>query len=218
MPTAEAEPRPFLSAIVLAAGASTRLGRPKQLLPLGDRPLLQHVVDAALASRLDEVVVVLGHGAQEVRAALRPAGSAPLRLVVNPDHARGQSGSLRLGLSSASPRAAAAAILLGDQPRVGADLIDRVAAAFLDGSHPAARPVYSGAAGCVIPGHPVFLARRIWPEVGNLGGDEGARVLLSTRPEWLLQVPVEGEAPVDVDSWEDYRRVARAARPPASGG
>lgn len=217
MTRADAGHRPFLSGIVLAAGASTRLGRPKQLLLLGDRPLLQHVVDAALASRLDEVVVVLGHGAAEIRAALRAPADAPLRLVVHADPSRGQSSSLRLGLDSASPRATAAAILLGDQPGVGAALIDRVAAAFLDGGSPAARPVYSGAGGCAIPGHPVFLARRIWPEVGKLSGDQGARVLLSTRPDWLLQLPVEGEPPADVDTWEDYRRVSRAARSPAGG-
>jgi len=200
----------FLSGIILAAGASSRMGRSKPLLPLRGRPLLQHVLDAAVASRLDEIVLVLGNQADEVRGALELPEASRARVVVNADWARGQSTSLRLGLRRARPSAAAAAILLGDQPGIGAALIDRVARAFLDAGLPAARPVYSGADGSRIPGHPVFLARRIWSEVDKLGGDEGARALLATRADWLLQVPVQGEAPADIDTWEDYRRAGGA--------
>ena len=200
----------FLSGIILAAGASSRMGRPKQLLPLGGRPLLQRVLDEAAASRLDEIVLVLGHRADEVRAALRLPEGFRARSVVNADWARGQSTSLRLALRSTAPTAAAAAILLGDQPGVEAKLIDQVARAFLDAGRPAARPVYSGADGSRLPGHPVFLARRIWSEVDKLDGDEGARALLAARPNWLLEVPVEGEPPADIDTWEDYRRAGGA--------
>jgi len=216
----------FLSGVVLAAGASARMGRPKQLLPVGDRCLLQRVLDAALASRLDEVIVVLGHGADEIRAALDPAAFDPdaggrTRLVVNSEHAAGQSTSLRCGLRAADERARAAAVLLGDQPGVGAELIDRVAAAFLAGAAPLARPVYSDAGGA--PGHPVLLARRIWPELEQLTGDRGARELMAARPDWLLEVAVAGQPPADVDTWEDYRRAVsgygtgRRATPPSSG-
>jgi molybdenum cofactor cytidylyltransferase len=196
----------FLSGIILAAGASSRMGRPKQLLPLRGRPLLQHVLDEAIASRLDEIVLVLGYRADEIREALALPGASRVRAVVNPDWARGQSTTLRLALRRASPRAAAAAILLGDQPGVEAALIDRAARAFLEAGLPAARPVYSGADGSRVPGHPVFLARRIWSEVEKLGGDEGARTLLAARADWLLEVPVEGEPPADIDTWEDYQR------------
>jgi molybdenum cofactor cytidylyltransferase len=200
----------FLSGIILAAGASSRLGRPKPLLPLRGRPLLQHVLDAAVASRLDEIVLVLGNQADEVREALELPEGSRVRVVVNADWARGQSTSLRLALRRARPSATAAAILLGDQPGVGAALIDRVARAFLDAGLPAARPVYSAADGSRIPGHPVLLARRIWSEVDKLGGDEGARSLLAARADWLLQVPVQGEPPADIDTWEDYRRAGGA--------
>ena len=201
---------PLLSGIILAAGASSRMGRPKQLLPLRGRPLLQCVLDEAIASRLDEVVLVLGNQAEAIREALELPEGSRVRIVVNADWARGQSTSLRLALRRARPSAAAAAILLGDQPGVGAALIDRVARAFLDAGLPAARPVYSGADGSRIPGHPVLLARRIWSEVDKLGGDEGARALLASRADWLLQIPVEGEPPADIDTWEDYRRAGGA--------
>jgi molybdenum cofactor cytidylyltransferase len=198
----------FLSGIILAAGASSRMGRPKQLLPLRGRPLLQHVLDEAVASRLDEIVLVLGNQADEVHEALALPEGSRVRVVVNADWARGQSTSLRLALLRARP--SAAAILLGDQPGVGAALIDRVTRAFLDAGLPAARPVYSGADGSRVPGHPVILTRRIWSEVDKLGGDEGARALLAARADWLLQVPVEGEPPADIDTWEDYRRAGGA--------
>ena len=112
--------------------------------PLGDRCLLQHVVDAALASRLDEVVVVLGHRAEEIRAAIALPADGRARVVVNPDFARGQSTSLRGACASADARVAGA----GGSPRrsalVGAALIDRVAEAFLSAGAPPARPVYPG--------------------------------------------------------------------------
>jgi molybdenum cofactor cytidylyltransferase len=212
MTAAREEQSAILSGVILAAGVSTRMGRPKQLLPLGDRCLLQHVLDEALSSRLDEVILVLGHRAEEIREALRLRPGGPLRVVINPDYASGLSASLRLGLSSVDPRAVAAAVLLGDQPDMTTELIDRMAAAFLGADSPLVRPVYSGSAGRRVPGHPVFLARRVWPEVEKLRGDQGARALVSARPEWLLEVPVDHEPPADVDTWEDYQRAVDAAR------
>lgn len=204
MATAEADAsRAFVSGVVLAAGASSRLGRPKQLLPVGDRSLLECVLDTALASRLDEVVVVLGHRADEIRAAVPLEADRRVKVVVNPDHATGQSASLRCGLRAVDPRACAAAILLGDQPRLGGDLIDAVVAAFLDSDAHAARPVYPDADGA--PGHPVVLGREIWSGLATLTGDRGARDLFAARPDWLLKLPITGEPPLDVDSEEDYR-------------
>ena len=204
--------RTFLSGVILAAGASTRMGRPKQLLPLAGRPLLQHVVDAAAASRLDEIVLVLGHAAEEIRAAITLPSRLPVRVVVNPEPAEGQSASLRLGLGAADPRASAAAVLLGDQPQVTRALIDRVAEAFLAGDAPAARPAWQGQGGDRVPGHPVFLARRLWPEVEQLSGDQGARVLLAAHPEWLLEVACDKEPPGDIDDVDEYERAVDAVR------
>lgn len=206
----------FLSGVVLAAGGSTRMGQPKQLLPLAGRPLLQHVLDAAADSCLDEIVLVLGHRAAEIGDALRLRSGRAIHVVINPDHADGQSGSLRLGLRSASPHAEAAAILLGDQPQVSPQLIDRLASTFLSSGSPIARPVYL-AGGRRVPGHPVFLARRAWPAAEELTGDQGARGLIAARPDWLVEIPVEGEPPRDVDTWEDYESVRESAGRGAEG-
>lgn len=212
---------PFVTGVVLAAGRSARMGRCKQLLPLGGRPVLQYVVEAALASRLDEIILVLGDRAREIERALALPTGVRLRVATNPNFGEGQSSSLRLGLRGASPRAAAAAVLLGDQPGVGAELIDRVVAAFWKSGALAARPEYGAAGQRRTPGHPVLFSRRLWPELDQLRGDEGARRLLAARPEWLAGVEVEGEPPVDIDTEDDYRRALeglRSAEPPARSG
>ncbi|MCI0849764.1 MAG: nucleotidyltransferase family protein [Chloroflexi bacterium] len=195
-----------VSGVILAAGASSRMGRPKQLLPLGGKPLLQHVIDEALASSLDEVIVVLGHRAEEIQRALRLPER--VRVVVNPEYERGQSTSLRLGLRSAGPRTAAAAVLLGDQPGVTGALIDRLIEAFRAADAGFVRPVYTNRDGKRLPGHPVLIGRKAWPEVEQLTGDQGARALMSKHPEWLLEVPLEGQAPADLDTPEEYERAA----------
>ena len=202
--------RRFLSGIILAAGASKRIGAPKQLLPLAGRPLLQHVVDAAVQSRLDEIILVLGDAAAEIEAALSLPAGRHIRVVVNPDAGLGQATSLGVGLRAADAGAVGAGILLGDEPQVSPVLIDRLASAFESATVPVVRPVYTGADGRRLPGHPTFLARRIWPELKRLCGDQGARALLATHPDWVLEVEMEGERPADIDTWEDYRRIAEA--------
>jgi len=210
---------PFVSGVILAAGSSSRMGQPKQLLPLGDRPMLQRVLDEALASSLDEIIVVLGAEAGEIRKAIRYPRGRRVRIVVNYDYVRGLSGSLRLGLSVANARAAAAAVLLGDLPQVRAWVIDRVTQAFFECGKAVVRPVYRTADGRRIPGHPVCLARRIWPEVKRLDGDQGARGLLTAHPEWVFEMIVEGDPPGDIDTPADYRNaeLAFVAEPGARG-
>jgi molybdenum cofactor cytidylyltransferase len=208
MTTTERAGRPFVSGVVLAAGASTRMGRPKQLLPVAGRPLLQHVVDAALASSLDEVIVVLGHRADEIEAALDLVGRA--RAVANPDFAEGQITSLRCGVAAANAAARAVAILLGDQPSLRSEAIDDMVAAFLAAGARAARPVYTDAGGR--PGHPVLLAREIFHELESLRGDQGARALFAEQRPDVIEVGVAGEPPVDIDTPEDLARLSSLQR------
>lgn len=209
--TAPRDPRQsFLTGIVLAAGASTRMGRPKQLLPLGGRPLLQRTLDQAAAACLDELILVLGHRAAEIRDALDLPDPSRCRVVVNEHYRGGQAGSLRLGLRSADPAAAAAAILLGDQPLVTAGLIDRVVRAYREAGARAARPMYVGAGGERVPGHPVLLGRATWAELERLGGDRGARDLLAAHPDWLCEIPLGDDPPLDVNTEEDWRRAGKA--------
>jgi molybdenum cofactor cytidylyltransferase len=201
--------------LILAAGLSTRMrgmGCPKQLLPLAGRPMLQHVLDAALASRLDEVVLVLGCGADEIRRALVLPEGAASRTVVVSDFARGQSVALRAGVQACGSQVGAVAVLLGDQPRVGAERIDRVVGAFLDSPLPLARPVFRGNGGEEIPGHPVLIARELWPEMEALHGDVGLRAILPRLSEQMLEISMEGPPPLDVDTPEAYRRLVDATQ------
>lgn len=189
-----------IACVVLAAGISSRLGRPKQTLPLEGKPLLQHVLDAAARAGLDDVIVVLGHAADEVARELRlPPGA---RTVVNPDFRSGQSSSLRAGLAAVAPDAGAVVVLLGDQPRLSPRAIEAVTAAYRAGRGPVIQASYGGRGG-----HPVLLDRGVWTEVLAVEGDVGARDILARHPEWVRAVEVGGRPPTDVDTWEDYERV-----------
>jgi molybdenum cofactor cytidylyltransferase len=196
----------MISGVVLAAGTSSRLGRPKQLLDLGGRPVLQHVVDAAVGAGLDEVVIVLGHAAREVASAVPPRGR--VRIAVNPDFAEGQSSSLKVGLRAVDQSSEAVVILLGDQPGVRADAISAVVRGWREGRSEAAAIVQASYGGR--PAHPTLIGRPLWTEVGRIGGDQGARALISRHPERRQLVEVDGDPPDDIDTEEDYRRVREA--------
>lgn len=189
----------MISGIILAAGTSSRLGRPKQLLPLGGKPLLQHVVDASAASRLDELIVVLGHEAAAIEAALQwPEGA---RAVVNADYTHGQASSLRVGVASVSDECEAIVILLGDQPHMSADLIDRAIDEWRLTNSPVVRATFGG-----VPGHPVLVARFAFALVERTDGDEGLRSVLAGAPE-VHDLPL-GETPLaDIDTLKEYERL-----------
>ncbi len=189
--------------VVLAAGTASRMGRPKQLLPLDGRPLAQHVIDAATASGLEALVVVLGHRAEEIRAAIRvPDGAL---LVENPGYRSGLSSSLQAGLRAAPDRADAAVILLADQPGVDPDVIDAVIAEYRETGGPIVRTVYTDG-----PGHPVLIDRAIWAELESVEGDEGARPLMERDPGRVVELRVDRPAPADIDTPETYERIRDA--------
>lgn len=194
-----------VTGIILAAGRGSRMGQPKQLLLLGGRPLLQHVV-AAAAEALADVVLVLGNQAEAVLAALElPPG---VRVVVNADHADGQARSLRCGLDHVPEAARAAAIILGDQPEVRADAIRAVVAAQGASGAPILRAAYRGRAS-----HPVVLARAVWPGVEALRGDAGARSLIAAHAGSVELVEVGGDPPEDIDTPEDLARMIARTGP-----
>ncbi|MFQ3663383.1 MAG: nucleotidyltransferase family protein [Chloroflexaceae bacterium] len=193
--------------ILLAAGRSARMGRPKQLLPWQGRPLVRHVAEVALASRLAGVVVVLGAYAGEVARALDGLNGS-LRQVMCAEYAGGQAASLRCGLEALPDSVRAVVVLLVDQPLVTPVLINRLIAAFE--AAPAAVavvPRYQGQRGT-----PVLLAERLFAEVRALEGDLGARPLLARYADAVRWLDVDDPAVVeDVDTPEDYEHVLREA-------
>ena len=150
----------------------------------------------------------IGFRAAEIAAALVFPPNA--RVVENPAYAVGQVTSLQCGLAAARSEAAVAAILLGDEPTVCSGQIDRVVDRCLEAGATAARPVYPEAGGR--PGHPVVLARARWPEVARLRGDEGARALFAAGGAGVLEIPIPGEPPPDVDAPGDLARAEVAFR------
>ena len=188
----------MIAGIVLAAGLSARMGRPKQLLDWGGRPLVRHVARQALDSRLDRVLVVISPAIPGLAAAL---DGLPLTLVAQPDPARGQGSSLALGVAALPPGMQAAMILLGDQPLIDAALIDRL----LDAAHASELTIVAPLIGGR-RANPVLLKDRWLPALATLAGDQGARGIIAANQPELLLVPVEASA-ADIDTEEDYRRL-----------
>lgn len=194
--------------VVLAAGASRRMGRPKQLLPLGGGTLLDAVLGAVRSASLDEVVLVLGAEAERILAAVDTRG---VRVVIAAEHAEGMGASLRTGVAALGPDIERVAILLGDQPRVDATLIDALLARHQESGRPAAAV---SAGGVLQP--PVVADRRLWPELLTARGDVGLRGVLRAIPGGVATLSVEGAA-VDVDTPDDYRRLLGDPGPASPG-
>ena len=183
--------------LVLAAGEGSRFGGTKQLASLGGRPLLSYALAAVAV--LEPRVVVLGHEAEAILAAVDLQGARP---AVCADWAEGQSASLRCGVEALGD-VDAAVVVLGDQPRITAAAVSAVVAAAA-GTAPgavAARASYDGR-----PGHPVLLGRPLLERVSELRGDVGFRDLL--RGQDILEVEVGSLAdPVDIDTREELARL-----------
>jgi CTP:molybdopterin cytidylyltransferase MocA len=185
-----------IAGIVLAAGTSSRMGRNKLAETLRGKPLVRHAVDAALASRLDPVLVVTGHEPEKLRAAL--AGAA-VTIVPNAHYEEGLSTSLKAGVKAVPEDCDGAMVLLGDMPGITPDLIDRIVAAF----DPAAGSGICVATAHKRRGHPVLWARSFFRQLMALKGDKGARALLETQADQVVEIEADDDAPlVDIDTPE----------------
>jgi len=191
--------RDFVSALLLAAGESQRMGHLKQLLPLGGSTLIEVALENLLRSRLQEVIVVLGFGAEEIRPRVEAKG---VRVAVNPRYKEGMASSLRVGLDALDPRAEGILVALADQPFIPPEVIDRLIEAFQGTSKGIVVPTFQGRRG-----HPVIFHRRYMEELRSLSGDQGGRELLHRNPEDLLEVEVDCPGVItDIDTLEDYWR------------
>lgn len=199
------------AAVVLAGGASRRLGEPKQLIRLRDRPLLEHVVHGVLTWPVDVVVVVLGAHADDILDVV-DFGSAVV--AINDDWEEGIAASLRVGLDVLSRDSGAelAFIVLGDQPGIPREVPVALLAAAEDSPRDALVPVYR-----YERSHPVLFRRRLWERLMALEGDHGAAELLKAHPDWVEEVRVDHLPPRDVDTVDDVADlIAGGGRPPVS--
>jgi molybdenum cofactor cytidylyltransferase len=195
------QPEPRFAALVLAAGGSTRLGRPKQLLPYRDGLLLDAVLDIARAFPFAQRVLALGGSADEVRAAVDTTG---FDVVINDEFTTGCSSSIARALPAVGDDLDGIVLLLGDQPEVRASSI----AALIKGrgNAPIAITHYDNGLG-----HPFVLSRATFPALAALHGDRGVWKLIDRLGSTVARVRVEGQVPRDVDTEEDYHALLAGA-------
>jgi molybdenum cofactor cytidylyltransferase len=201
-----------VTGLVLAAGAATRFGSPKQLALLDGRPLLQHPLDALADAGIDDILVVLGAEGVAIETAIAWRGE---RRLVNERPEDGLASSLRMGLGAAAEDSTVDAVLvvLGDQPGLRPAVIEAVLAAAERVEQPIVRPRYErdGAP------NPVLVRRAAWPLAAGLEGDRGLGPMLAAHPELVQEVVVSGSIP-DVDTPADLEAAAASGPAPTGRG
>lgn len=199
------ERRQRVAGILLAAGASVRMGSPKQLLPLKGGFMLSVVLKEVLASSLDGVVLVLGHRAPQIRKALGHELGHPRLLVTdNPHFAEGISSSIQAGLRAVREDTDHVVILLADMPFLTAGLIDRFLRTYLESGRPLGAMVVGGRRS-----HPAAFGRELYGELERLSGDAGAREMFRKYAHRACLVEAgEGYDDRDIDTMEDYARAS----------
>jgi molybdenum cofactor cytidylyltransferase len=186
-----------VTGLVLAAGGSTRLGLPKQLLPYGEVTLLDHVLATARACRFDQLLCVVGGDAAGVAATVDLEG---VQVVENRRFDQGCSSSIAAALEAVDPAATTLVLMLGDQPGVRAESVAALVAG--RGTAPLAACAYDDGRG-----HPLAFARSVFGDLAALHGDKGVWKLFDRHAREVVDVRVEGSVPRDVDTWDDYEAV-----------
>jgi molybdenum cofactor cytidylyltransferase len=183
-----------VAGLVLAAGGSRRLGQPKQLLPYRGRTLLDHALDTARACRFDQLICAIGGGAEEVLSAV---DMRDVEVVENPNSGEGCSSSIAAALGAIGTDIGVLVLMLGDQPGVRPETIGRL----LDRRGGAAYAVCRYEDG---RGHPFAFGRAAFGELATMHGDKAVWKLLERNAPDVVEVPVSGPVPIDVDTWADY--------------
>jgi molybdenum cofactor cytidylyltransferase len=190
----------MISAVVLAAGESTRMGRCKQLLRVGGKTMIEKVMENLQDSGVDEIVVVLGYMSEEVAEKLPKEG---VKAVVNPRYREGQSTSMKAGLGAVDPNVDAVIILLSDQPFIGPNVVDELIAGYQRTRAPIVVPTYKGRRG-----NPTLLDKALFAEVMGISGDTGARSVVERNGEDVLKVEVDEPGILfDIDTIEDLEGI-----------
>jgi len=191
----------FVTGLVLGAGGSKRLGRPKQLLPYGAGTLLDYTLGTARACGFDQLICPIGGAADAVAETVDFTG---VEMVVNYAFGNGCSSSIAAALGAVDPRCEVLVLMLGDQPGVTPAIVEALLTA--RGDAPLAVCKYEDGRG-----HPIAFAPSVFPELATLHGDKGVWRLLDERAGEVVDVPTAGAVPLDVDTMEDYEAVLAAA-------
>jgi molybdenum cofactor cytidylyltransferase len=195
----------FVTGLVLAAGGSKRLGQPKQLLPFGEATLLDHTLSVARRCPFDQRLTVIGGGGPEVRGIVDLDG---FEVVDNPAFGQGCSSSIAAALGAIDSRADVLVLMLGDQPGVSSESVQKLIAGRGD----------ADLAACLYDdgrGHPFAFSRATFEDLSTLHGDKGVWKLMDRAGDGVVDVRVPGSVPLDVDTWDDYEAVlAVAGLPP----
>jgi molybdenum cofactor cytidylyltransferase len=189
----------MICAVVLAAGLSHRMGVQKLLLPFGGKTVIAHIVDQLLVSTVDEVYVVVGHQAENIRAEL--SGRA-VSIVNNPNYKSGMLSSVRCGLQHLPEDCRGVMVVLGDQPSITTKLIDKMLQSFATTEKSIIVPLHKGKRG-----HPILFSSRYREEIMTQYGDVGLRGLLYSHSDDVFELDVPTSSVLcDMDYPEDYRR------------
>ncbi len=187
-------------AAILAAGTSSRLGTPKQLLLLGDRPVLWHTIQAVKASSVESVLVVLGHQRDEIE---RRVDLSSCAIIDNPHFAEGQSTSVQAVARAVEDDVDAIVFVLGDQPLLEPDVIDALVRARRERDASIVQPRYAEGRG-----NPILIGRELFRELRDLTGDMGARPLLQRHQDLVALLDVsDHRRPADIDTRDDYEKI-----------
>jgi molybdenum cofactor cytidylyltransferase len=192
-----------VGAIILAGGGSARMGRAKQLLPLGDSTVLEQTIANVRGAEVHEIVLVLGASADAICRQLPLSLLKGLKVIVNQAYAEGMSSSLRAGISALDEQSEAALIVLGDQPFIRSQTMDQIVRAYRRDHAQIVIPSFQGRRG-----NPVLLDRSVFSEVMALAGDIGCRAIFDKHLEGIANVEVEDDGILlDIDDRDDYHRL-----------
>ncbi|HEY2988205.1 MAG TPA: nucleotidyltransferase family protein [Candidatus Binatia bacterium] len=190
----------MIAAVVLSAGESSRMGRPKALLPIGKLSFLERIVKSLRATKVEKIIVVLGHNAEEMKNKIR---HLPVTITINRDYAQGQLSSLAVGIRALQAENVDGLLLhLVDHPYLNPDLVDRMIERFYESKKLIVVPVWKGRRG-----HPVIFSRRLFGELSSAPLAEGAKSVVHAHADETLEVETDDERiTFDIDTPEEYRR------------
>jgi molybdenum cofactor cytidylyltransferase len=191
----------MIAAVVLSAGESSRMGRPKALLPIGGQTFIERIVGVLQKSRVKKNFIVLGHNADELR---RRIEHLPVEILINPAYKQGQLSSLQVAVRrfESEPDCEAMLVHLVDHPYIDADLVDLMIVRFYETHKLIVVPRFSGRRG-----HPVIFSRRLFPELLAAPPSEGAKAVVNAHRGEMLEIDTADEGiTLDIDTPELYRQ------------